>query len=471
MMASWTPGGRPDLRSCAAVLEPVVAEAPGPARTVYRAEVYRAEKERGWRETLIADRRWQLAAGIIGMIAISCPQYAWTLFSVPLADGLHARLSDVQIAFTLFILTQSWFVPLFGYGVDRMGPRVVVTLGGVLVGASWLGSGAASSLWQLHAAYAIGGLGAGAVYSGCIGIALKWFPDRRGLASGLLIGAYGSGAALFIIPIRGTIEQQGYRAAFLGWGVVLALLLVLAAWPMQRRRANRPSGTSHHPTEAGGWTPAQVIRSPRFHLLYVLSVLVSFGGLLVTAQLTPIAIAYGLDRAAVGAGLDALSAALMVNLIVAALARPFWGWLSDRIGREETMMLSFALGGFAIMALRHWMESPIAFLVFSSLVMFAWGAAFVLFTATIGDRFGSAYAASNCGMHYTSKGCAAILAGWGAARILESAGSWLPVLGIAALCNLVAALLAGVCAYTRTRAAQLQAHRTPQERLRRVLTP
>jgi OFA family oxalate/formate antiporter-like MFS transporter len=214
-----------------------------------------------------------------------------------------------------------------------------------------------------------------------------------------------------------------------------------------------------------------MMRSGVSHLLYVLSVLVTFGGLLVTAQLKPIAVAHGLDRAIVGAGLDALSAALMVNLLAAGLARPFWGWLSDRLGREQTMLLSFAFGGLAILGLRRCLDSPAGFVACSALVVFAWGAAFVVFSATIGDRFGSAYAATNCGIHYTSKGFAAILAGWGAARILETSGSWLPVLGLAALCNLVAALLVALWAYARKRAAEAPATTPLPGQLRRALTP
>jgi MFS transporter, OFA family, oxalate/formate antiporter len=396
-----------------------------------------------WVANRLAKRRWQLAVCVVAMMAIASPQYAWTLFTEPLARGLTAPLSQVQVAFTLFILAQSWLVPVLGYVMDLLGARIVVALGGILVGLSWVGSGLANSLWGLYLFYA-------AVYGACIGLVLKWFPDRRGLAAGLAVGAYGSGAALTVVPIRHLIDGAGYRTAFLIWGLLLGTVIVLAAWPMmmphpgwrapepRRRPADTFPRTSHHGASA---TPFQMIRCGTFYLLYLVAVLVTFGGLMVSAQLKPIAVAYGINKVPVLFGVDALALALMTNLAVAAVARPFWGWLSDRIGRYRTMALAFALGGMAIFGLLELARVPLGFVVFSCLTAVTWGASFVLFSAAIGDAFGTDYAATNNGIHYTSKGVAAIFAGWGAARLVEVTGSWAPVFWLGVACNLIAAFI------------------------------
>lgn len=403
-----------------------------------------------WVANRLTNRRWQLAACVVAMAAIASPQYAWTLFTGPLARGLNGQLSEVQIAFTLFIVAQSWLVPVLGYLMDLLGARIVVALGGILVGVSWVGSGLANSLWELYLFYALGGVGVAAVYGACIGLALKWFPDRRGLAAGLAVGAYGSGAALTVVPIRHLIETAGYRTAFMAWGVFLGAVIAIVAWPMMvphpgwRAPDTRGDPARELPRDSPhgmSATPLQMIRSSAFYLLYLVAVLVTFGGLMVSAQLKPIAVAHGIDRAAMLPGVDALALALMTNLVVAAMARPFWGWLSDRIGRYRTMAIAFTFGGLAILGLLGLVRHPLGFVVFSCLTAFTWGASFVLFTAAIGDAFGTRYAATNNGIHYTSKGVAAIFAGWGAARLVEATGSWTPVFVLGVACNVIAALV------------------------------
>ena len=394
------------------------------------------------------DRRWQLVACMVAMIAIASPQYAWTLFTGPLTRGLNVQLSDVQVAFTLFILAQSWLVPVLGYVMDRLGARVVVAAGGGLVGVSWVGAGLANSLQSLYLCYTIGGVGVAGVYGACMGLALKWFPDRRGLATGLVVGAYGSGAALSVVPIRHLIEGGGYRTAFILWGFLQCLVLLVVAWPMmapypgwRTPRRNRTLEAPPPIRQIASATPWQMIGSKTFYLLYLVAVLVTFGGLMVTAQLKPIAVAFGIDKVPILPGVDALAFALMSNLVVAAMARPFWGWLSDRIGRYHTMAIAFSFGGLSILGLLELVRDPLGFVLFSCLTTFTWGASFVLFSAAIGDAFGTEYAATNNGIHYTSKGVAAIFAGWGAAKLVEATGTWIPVFWLGIACNLIAAAL------------------------------
>jgi len=395
-------------------------------------------------------RWWQLVACMVAMTAIANLQYTWTLFTLPLSEGLKAKLSDIQLAFTLFVLTQSWLVPFEGYLVDRLGAPIIVSVGGVLVGLSWVGSGLAGSLPALYVCYILGGIGVGTVYGACVGSALKWFPDRRGLAAGLVVGAYGSGAALTVVPIQRVIEQRGYRNAFITWGIVQGIVVMALAWfmtaPPHRwhpRRLEKVAGNQQRVQQtAVSFTPLQMVKTGAFCLMYLMSTLVTFGGLLVTSQLKPIAAAYGLDTTVVAFGVSALALALMLNLILSGLTRPFWGWVSDYIGRYRMMAIAFGLGALSIYGLLELVRNPAWFVILSGMTVFAWGATFVLFSAAVGDLFGSRFATTNNGILYTSKGVSAIFAGWGAAKLLEATGSWRPVLWVGVLGNLLAAILA-----------------------------
>jgi len=395
-------------------------------------------------------RRWrQLIACIVAMMAIANLQYAWTLFTIPLTQSLHATLSAVQIAFTLFILTETWLVPFEGWLVDRVGARAVLSAGGLLVGISWIGAGLVDSLRSLYLFYALGGVGAGAVYGACVGTALKWFPDRRGLAAGLTAGAYGVGTALTVLPIQWMIRTVGYRSTFLTWGVVqglcvMAMAQLLAAPPSA---SWRPEGWRADTSVARGqslrsYGPLEMVRTRPFWVMYLMMTLVAFGGLMVTAQLKPIAHTYGLDRGVLVFAMSALSLALILDRILNGFTRPFWGCVSDHLGRYDTMAIAFCAEAVAIIALLNLVHRPVWFVVLTGLAFFAWGEIFSLFPAAIGDVFGPAYATTNYGVQYTAKGVAAIFAGWGAARLVELNGSWIPIFWVAVVCDLAAAGLA-----------------------------
>ncbi len=393
--------------------------------------------------------RWlQLAACVIAMAAIANLQYAWTLFTIPLTESLNATLSAVQLTFTIFILAETWLVPVEGYLIDRLGPRRVVTVGGVLVGLGWIGSGFAQTLGGLYFWYVLGGVGAGAVYGASIGTALKWFPDRRGLAAGLAAGAYGFGTALTVLPIQRMIETSGYRSAFIVWGCIQGVLVVAMAQYLRKPpRDWKPAGWV--PASASAVvqsrvskTPLQMISTPTFWLMYLMMTLVAFGGLMVTAQLRPIARDYGMDKSIVMLGVSALGLALILDRILNGITRPFWGWVSDHIGRYTTMGIAFTLEAIAILTLIQFIDRPLLFVVLSGFVFFAWGEIYSLFPAAIGDVFGPNYATTNYGIQYTAKGTASIFAGWGAAWLVESYGSWPPVFWVAVACDLLAAALA-----------------------------
>ncbi|HEV2673928.1 MAG TPA: oxalate/formate MFS antiporter [Aliidongia sp.] len=398
--------------------------------------------------------RWgQLALGIVGMMMIANLQYGWTLFVVPIDQAHHWGIAQIQVAFTLFVLGETWLLPFQGYLVDRIGPRPTVAAGGVLVAAAWMANSAADSLALLYVAAVVGGTGAGMIYGAAVGNALKWFPDRRGLAAGLTAAGFGAGSAATIVPIAHWIQQYGYQSAFFWWGLGQGVVVIVvsgflrAAPPGPGTEAiGLPIGArpQRHGKPAGDKTPGQVLAAPIFWLMYLMFVLVCAGGLMATAQLSVIARDFGVADQPVmllGLTLPALTFALSLDRIMNGITRPFFGWVSDRIGREPTMFVAFLLEGLGILALRSWGDDPVRFVLLSGLVFFAWGEIYSLFPALSGDIFGRRFATANYGLLYTAKGTAALLVPL-ASVLKQSTGDWNGVFLVSALCNLLAAFLA-----------------------------
>src|SRR5215831_6108380 len=397
------------------------------------------------------DRSWILLPCIFAMLAIANLQYAWTLFTTDLTKTFHARLDAVQWTLTFFIIAQTVLFPVNAYLIDRLGPRLIITIAGLLVGIGWVGAGLANSLPALYVVYAIGGVGAGAVYGGCVGVAMKWFPDRRGLCVGLVAGSYGFGTALTTLPISYLIDHQGYRTAFILFGAIQGLIVLLSAqflrmpapgWSppnWEQLKAKVQKRVYQSSTEC---TPAQMLRSGSFYLLYLMMALVTASGLMLSAQLKPIAVSYGYDKFALFGGFTILTLTLSMNQVLNGSARPFFGWVSDQIGRYDTMAIVFVLEAITIFALTLVVARPLWFIVTSALMFFAWGDIYSLFPAAIADIFGSKHATTNYGIQYTAKGVGSILAGPGAALLMARSGSWIPVFWTAVACNVLAAALA-----------------------------
>jgi OFA family oxalate/formate antiporter-like MFS transporter len=385
------------------------------------------------------------------MLAVANLQYAWTLFTDPLIKNLDATLAAVQWAFSFFVLTQTGLFPINAYLVDRFGARIVVSVASALVAVGWIGAGFAESLPALYVAYGLGGVGAGAVYGATIGIALKWFPDRRGLCVGLVAGSYGFGTALTVLPISHMIDTSGYQSAFITWGAIQGLVVLLAAqflrmppegwlpagWEAIKAKVQRKVQQSSRDS-----TPREMLQSGSFYLLYLMMTLVTFSGLMVTAQLSPIAKNYGFDKYTLFGAITVLNLTLLLNQVLNGSARPFFGWVSDHLGRYDTMAMVFILEAVAITALTLLVNHPVWFVALSGLMFFAWGDIYSLFPAAIADIFGSKYATTNYGIQYTSKGVGSILAGPCAAWLMAATGSWAPVFWTAVACNVIAAALA-----------------------------
>jgi OFA family oxalate/formate antiporter-like MFS transporter len=394
----------------------------------------------------------QLFLGIVCMAMIANLQYGWTLFVNPIADKFGWTRAAIQVAFTIFVLTETWLVPIEGYLVDRFGPRPVVLVGGLLCGIGWVMNSFAGSLATLYAAAAVSGIGAGAVYGTCVGNALKWFPERRGLAAGLTAAGFGAGSALTILPITAIIKSMGYEAAFLYFGIGQGLVVVLIALALtDPRHVLSPAlkklaaaASTHVIQTRREYSPGQVLKTPVFWVMYAMFVMVAAGGLMATAQLAPIALDFKIMDVPVnlmGIVLPALTFALAIDRVLNGLTRPFFGWVSDHIGRELTMLIAFALESVGILALYQFGSNPVAFVILTGIVFFAWGEIYSLFPSTCADTFGSKNAAANAGLLYTAKGTAALLVPL-SSLLTAATGNWHAVFIVASLMNAAAAFMA-----------------------------
>jgi OFA family oxalate/formate antiporter-like MFS transporter len=391
--------------------------------------------------------RWgQLIFGIICMVMIANLQYGWTLFVNPIDQKYHWGRAAIQVAFTIFVLMETWLVPLEGYLIDKFGPSVMIGGSGVLVAIAWVINSVADSLSLLYVGAAIGGIGAGVIYGGSVGNALKWFPDRRGLAAGLTAAGFGAGSALTVIPIANMIQSSGYQSAFLwfglGQGIVVVLIALFLRAP-EPGEVNAPAAPAVAQTKRD-YGPAEVLRTPVFWVMYAMFVMVGAGGLMATAQLAPIAKDFnvgGIPVSILGITLPALTFALSIDRVLNGFCRPFFGWVSDNIGRENTMFIAFLAEGIGIWVLYLYASHPLLFVLLSGVVFFAWGEIYSLFPATCTDIYGRTFATTNYGLLYTAKGTASLLVPL--ANVLQVAtGSWKVVFLVAAALNIVAAVMA-----------------------------
>src|SRR5665213_1956437 len=392
--------------------------------------------------------RWgQLIFCILCMVLIANLQYGWTLFVNPINKAHGWSLASIQFAFSIFIALETWLTPIEGWIVDalgaRRGPKLVVAFGGIMVALGWVINSYAQSLGMLYLGAAVGGTGGGAVYATCVGQAVKWFPDRRGLAVGLTAAGYGAGAALTVIPIRYVISTSGYEAAFLWFGLFQGGIVFILAWFL---RAPEPGEIAAAPPSkvsqsSRNYTPAEVISSPIFWILYVMFVMVSASGLMATAQIAPISKDFNVANTIVFFGASTLTAALIIDGICNGAARPIFGWVSDMIGREYTMAIAFTLGAAAYWLLGTLGHAPWAFVLFAALIFLTWGEIFSLFPSTCTATSGPKFATVNLSLLYTAKGTSAFLVPV-ANMIKASTGSWHLVFLLTAIMNIAVVAIA-----------------------------
>jgi OFA family oxalate/formate antiporter-like MFS transporter len=395
-----------------------------------------------------ASNRWLLLLfGVISMMLIANLQYGWTLFVQPIKQSHNWSIAEIQWAFSIFIALETWLTPAGGWVGEvlgaRRGPKVIIAFGGILVGLGWTLNSFADTLTVLYLGATVSGIGAGFIYATCVGLAVKWFPDRRGFAVGLTAAGFGAGAAVTIIPIKMMIESSGYAHTFLVFGIAQGVLLFLIAWLMRYPDPGEVPAVAAKKIQqsARSFTPREVLASPVFWLLYLMFVMISASGLMATAQLALIARDFGIDKTVLLGGASVLAVALVVDNIANGSARPFFGWVSDQIGRENTMVIAFTLGGLSYLLLGSVGAQPWLFVLFAGLIFFTWGEIFSLFPSTCSDAFGPKYATTNTALLYTAKGTSALLVPF-ANIIKSSTGSWWTVFLIAALMNFIVVGLA-----------------------------
>ncbi len=389
--------------------------------------------------------RWlQLAVGIVCMIATANIQYAWTLFVPEIQQTFGWERASIQVAFTLFVLVQTWLAPVEGYFIDKFGPRLMVAFGALFIGAAWVINAHAGSLAGFYLGAAVGGIGVGSIYATCINNALKWFPDRRGLAVGLTAGGYGAGSAATILPIAAMIESAGFQQTFLFFGLLQGGLAFAAAWFLRAPTGREVHAPSKLVQSRRDYTLKEALNTRLFWLMLLMFTCVVTGGMMAVAQLGVIAQDLGVKNFKVNlyfVTMAALPLALMLDRIMNGISRPLFGWISDHIGREKTMVIAFSLEGIGIIALGYFGHNPWAFLILSGVVFLAWGEVYSLFSALSGDAFGTKHIGKIYGVLYCAKGLGALFVPIGN-LLMEVTGTWSTVLYTVAAMDLFAALLA-----------------------------
>jgi OFA family oxalate/formate antiporter-like MFS transporter len=379
------------------------------------------------------------------MASVANLQYGWTLFVLPITQKFGWSKAEIQVAFTIFILLETWLVPFEGWIVDRIGPRWMVLAGGVGTFLAWFINSQATELWQFYVGGAVAGFAGGAVYGTCVGNALKWFPDKRGLCGGLTAAGFGAGAAITIAPIRAMIQSSGFQHTFLVFAIIYGVIIVVVSNFLRAPRVEElPAADKIKvPQSAVDVPPSQAVRSPLFWTMYAMFFLVAAGGLMSAAQLSPIAHERGIANQTVnffGIIAPAIVMALTMHSITNGVGRPLNGWISDHIGRANMMGIAFGIEAVCLALFGFFGTTPIAFIVTDALVFLFWGDIFSLFAATVGDAFGRKFVTVNYGIMYTAKGCAALLVPFGNV-LTHATGSWVAVYAVGCGMNVVAALL------------------------------
>ncbi len=394
--------------------------------------------------TTLPNRWLQLMIGVICMISIASPQYVWALLTKPFMEKLGVSLAEVQVVFSIVVGLQCFLSPLGGYLVERFGLRKLLTIGALLVGASWMIGARSDSLTMLYLTYGLfAGLGTGIVYIGVVGLMVKWFPDRRGLAAGIAASGYGMGASLTTFPVSNSLASVGLEATLTQFGLLFGAVGLTCAW-LLRVPPDDYQATVHAELKTAtvpDLGPAQLLRQPIFWVMFLMMTLMSTSGLMVVSQMGAFAKDFGIIDATVF-GMAALPLAMTIDRVMNGLTRPFFGWVSDKIGREPTMLIAFALEGVAMAVWFITRENAVLFVILSGIVFFGWGEIFSLFPSTLTDTFGPKYASTNYGFLYAGAGVGAILGGPLAALMFQSTGSWTPVFVSAIAANFITAVMA-----------------------------
>jgi OFA family oxalate/formate antiporter-like MFS transporter len=387
--------------------------------------------------------RWiQLILGLICMMAISSPQYVWTLFTKPLMAQLGVSLTQLQVTFSIFIVLQTFLSPLQGYLIEKFGPKLLLAAGAIMTGLSWVLASSADTLMSVYFTYGLlGGIGTGIIYVGIVGLMVAWFPDRRGMAAGVVAAGYGMGAVLSTFPVTVSIAKLGYQPTLLHFGLIFGAVAFLAALGMKQPPKDWMADYIARNKKTEGLSSGEMLKTPVFWLMFLMMTMMSTSGLMVISQMASFSRDFGIADATI-LGMGALPLALTLDRITNGLTRPFFGWVSDRIGREKTMFIAFGLEAIAMTLWLLTRDVTLLFVLFSGIVFFGWGEIFSLFPSTLTDTFGEKHATTNYGFLYMAQGIGSIFGGPLAARLHEASGSWIPVFALVISLDILTALLA-----------------------------
>lgn len=379
-------------------------------------------------------RWWQLCFGVVAMMAISSPQYVWALFTTELTTLLNASLTEVQVTFAILIVAQTFLSPFQGFLIDKFGPRMLLSAGAILTALSWVLAASATSVWGLYFSYGLlGGVGTGIIYVGVIGLMVQWFPEKRGFAVGMVAAGYGFGAIMTTFAISSSIKSAGVSSTLMTFGLIIGVVGFLAAQGMRRPKADEvvELAVRHKASDANkeskySYKSSEMLKKPVFWLMFIMMTMMSTSGLMVISQMGAFAKDFGVHDAMVF-GMAALPLALTIDRFANGLTRPFFGWVSDRIGRENTMFIAFGMEGVAMTLWLMTTDNPVLFVLLSGVVFFGWGEIFSLFPSILTDTFGTKHATTNYGFLYMAQGVGSVLGGPLAAMMHEATGSWTPV--------------------------------------------
>ncbi|MDQ7968807.1 MAG: oxalate/formate MFS antiporter, partial [Oxalicibacterium faecigallinarum] len=363
-------------------------------------------------------RWWQLVFGVIAMMAISSPQYVWALFTTDLTASLGATLTEVQVTFAILIVAQTFLSPFQGYLVDKFGPRLLLSVGAILTALSWVLASYVTGVWGLYLTYGLlGGVGTGIIYVGVVGLMVQWFPDKRGFAVGMVAAGYGFGAIITTFAISASVKSSGVASTLLTFGLMIGVVGFLAAQGMRRPKpeevvvlVDKYKSSGANTESAYSYKSSEMLKKPVFWLMFIMMTMMSTSGLMVISQMGAFAKDFGVHDAMVF-GMAALPLALTIDRFANGLTRPFFGWVSDRIGRENTMFIAFGMEGVAMTLWLMTTDNPVLFVLLSGVVFFGWGEIFSLFPSILTDTFGTGHATTNYGFLYMAQGVGSVLGG------------------------------------------------------------
>ena len=318
----------------------------------------------------------------------------------------------------------------------------MIAVGCALSGLGWVTSAHVTSLTGLYLTYGLFcGVGTGIVYVGIVGLMVRWFPDRRGFATGMVAAGYGFGAIATTFPIDTMLKSAGYQHTLVVFGVIMGIVGAAAALMLRMPTTADVLPPAPAMASQTNVAPKEMLKTKVFWLMFIMMTMMSTGGLMIISQFAAFSRDFGVANVMV-LGFAALPLALTVDRITNGLTRPFFGWVSDRIGRENTMAIAFLMEAAAVTVMLLLRDNALVFVILSAVVFFGWGEIFSLFPSTLTDTFGTKHATTNYGFLYMAQGVGSVLGGPLAAWLHDATGSWLPVFGIIIACDALTGILA-----------------------------